>query len=466
LRTSQLVLITVALGVFVVGLSRGIVGALFGLVLAAGIGAIVLTPVAGRTLEQWVPIVAHFRRRSQRTMATSAERLAQEAANGAARLPALGDVSITGVQVNEGAEAAVIHDGPAAVAVLAVHGTSFALLDEDERGRRVMGWGQALSALARPGSAVDRVQWLVRVLPDTGNALQRYWRGSHFPAGDVESRRRAARSYLELIAAAGPVTQAHECYLAVRLDQRRARRAVAQAGNGRTGAATVLIRELASVSDRLDRAGLQVAGALPPRGLARVLRTAYELRSLDPIDRRVGDDAGVAAHAAGPVATASQWAAFRSDDAWHATYWIAEWPRLDVAADFLAPLLLRPSCRRTLSLVAEPVDPRRAARQIAAARTADLANASMRARIGQLTTERHHAEAEQTNRREAELVAGHGEFRFVGYLTVSACTRELLEEGCGEVEHAAHQSYLEIRRLYGQQRQAFLYTLPLARGLR
>ena len=46
---------------------------------------------------------------------------------------------------------------------------------------------------------------------------------------------------------------------------------------------------------------------------------------------------------------------------WHATYWIAEWPRIDVGPDFLAPLLLGP-LRRSVSVVMEPVSPARAVR--------------------------------------------------------------------------------------------------------
>ena len=41
-----------------------------------------------------------------------------------------------------------------------------------------------------------------------------------------------------------------------------------------------------------------------------------------------------------------------------------------------------------------------------------------------------------------------------------------LEDACGQVEQAAHRAFLELRRLYGQQDEAFTFTLPLARGLR
>lgn len=69
-------------------------------------------------------------------------------------------------------------------------------------------------------------------------------------------------------------------------------------------------------------------------------------------------------------------------------------------------------------------------------------------------------------RREAELAAGHGEVRLSGFVTVSGRDREDLRRGCAEVlEHAA-RARLQLRRLYGQQAEAFTFTLPLGRGLR
>lgn len=58
-------------------------------------------------------------------------------------------------------------------------------------------------------------------------------------------------------------------------------------------------------------------------------------------------------------------------------------------------------------------------------------------------------------------VAGHGDYRFTGYLTVTAPTLVELGNACGEVEQAAHQSLLELRRLYGEQDAAFAAALPL-----
>jgi len=59
------------------------------------------------------------------------------------------------------------------------------------------------------------------------------------------------------------------------------------------------------------------------------------------------------------------------------------------------------------------------------------------------------------------------EYRFTGYVTVTAETEAELEDACAQVEQAAVRSVLEVRRVYGEQDQAFIAgALPLARGVR
>jgi hypothetical protein len=70
------------------------------------------------------------------------------------------------------------------------------------------------------------------------------------------------------------------------------------------------------------------------------------------------------------------------------------------------------------------------------------------------------------SRREQELADGHADVRFSGYITVTADNPEALAEACGEVEHAAGQSRLELQRCDGEQELTFSYTLPMGRGLK
>jgi len=165
-----------------------------------------------------------------------------------------------------------------------------------------------------------------------------------------------------------------------------------------------------------------------------------------------------------PMGTEVGWDAVRTDGTWHATYWVSEWPRVDVHPDFLGPLLFAP-LRRTLSMVMEPVDPARAARQVAQARTAGLADGELRRRNGFLNSARHTRERQSVDERDIELADGHAQFRYSGYLGVTADTRDELVVACAALEQAAGQARLEVKRLYGQQDGALLCLLPLGRGL-
>ena len=150
---------------------------------------------------------------------------------------------------------------------------------------------------------------------------------------------------------------------------------------------------------------------------------------------------------------------------WHATFWVAEWPRVEVGPDFLGPLLLGEG-RRSVSLIMAPVGSERAEREVRSARTADAADRELRARAGFLASARRQREADGVERREQELAEGHHDFRFSGYVTVSGPDTETLAAACAEVEHAAQSCRLELRRLYGRQLEALTWTLPLGRGLR
>ena len=81
-------------------------------------------------------------------------------------------------------------------------------------------------------------------------------------------------------------------------------------------------------------------------------------------------------------------------------------------------------------------------------------------------TAQDDAEIESLERRERELVRGHTEYRFTGWVTVTAHSDEALEAACAQVEQAAVRSALEIRRVFGEVDQAFLVGgLPLNEGV-
>jgi hypothetical protein len=436
------------------------VGGVVAILVLAATGVAACWHVAGRTPGAWVPVAASWlRRRGAQPERCDVAGVGTTLGGSARAAPpaALAGVHITAAPEVSGSPAmGVVRDVKAGtlLAMLAVRGRSFSLLDPTEKQRRLDAWGAVLAGLCRDGSPVHRVQWIERATPGERDGLRRYLEGSARPiggSGGVE----AAESYRELISGAGPVGQAHGSFVVLAIHLRKAARAARGFGRGQAGACGVLRRELRLLEGQLRNAEVVAA-----------YRSAIDPPRSTPPARPPGPDGAASAGLAWPMAGDEGWATWRADGAWHATYWIAEWPRIEVGPDFLSPLLLATSGYRAASVVLAPIPPARATREVEAARTADLADEKLRQKAGFLTTARRQREAEGVIRRESELADGHAEFRFSGYVTVSASSSTDLDAACAEVEQAARQSNLELRRLYGQQAEAFTWTLPLARGLR
>jgi hypothetical protein len=469
LRAGQICLIGLGIAGLVAALSSAF--PLAGLVVLFGSLAAAFLPVAGRNADLWAPITTAFwfrRLTGGRQWRNDACRLGHIDGEPAwptlpAHLRALRIVDVAGD--GAGAPFGVVVDGPTYTAVLGVRPEAFALCDSGEQARRLAGWGGILAGVAREGSPISRLQWVERTAPADASELIRAARGE-LAVGDDHP---LAQDYLELLFEAGPATQAHETFLAVQVDRRRAARLIRAAGGGDEGAVAVLRREVATLVSNLGGVDVAVTGLLQTRALSRAIRLAFDPGARAGLARRAAldpDHAGVAPAAAWPAVIDEQWGCLRADDAFHATFWVEEWPRIPVRPDFLSPLLLGSRSTRTVSLTVESVPPGRAARQVEAARTADLADEELRRRGGFLSSARRRRQAEGVARREEELADGHADCRFSGYVTVSAPDPDALEDACGEVEQLAQQCRLQLTRLRGQQAEAFTWTLPLCRGLR
>jgi hypothetical protein len=394
-------------------------------------GALATVPVAGRTGDEWLPVAVCWAAR-------------RGAPGGRRRMGALRDLRLLHAGWHD---MGVLHDRAARTltAALSLRGGSFALLGPDEQDRRIGAWSSVLSSLAREGSPVHRLQWVAASLPDDGEGVRSYRAAEGVP--DAASA--CASSYEALLSDMDSHTSAHDVVLAVQV---RLTKSV------ETGCAT-LAREVGSLVRLLGGADLGVDAVLTVDDLARQLRRTYE----PTVDRaRAGSSWS---RDPWPMAMEESWFSVRVDAMVHATFWVAEWPRIEVRSDFLAPLLLG-SARSAFAVVMQPLGPDVAVRKVEASRTADLADAELRRRGGFVSTARHRRESEVLARREAELAEGHASFRYSGYVTVSASNDEELVTACDAVQHAAGQSRLALRRLYGDQASAYACTLPLCRGLR
>ena len=160
----------------------------------------------------------------------------------------------------------------------------------------------------------------------------------------------------------------------------------------------------------------------------------------------------------------ARFGALRVTDRSVVTWWVAEWPRHDVTAELLAPLLLADH-HRTVAVVMEPVRPSAALRRAAAAKTSQVADAEIRRRAGFLADRSQQRRGAHVAEREAELVDGHGSLRLAGFLAVEVAEDEDLDGVVAETELAAAQARLVLRRLQGDHSRGLVATLPLCAGL-
>ncbi|GHF47795.1 hypothetical protein GCM10010218_31520 [Streptomyces mashuensis] len=357
-------------------------------------------------------------------------------------------------------------------AICRVSFPGLALVDTDKQNARVKAWAAYLRSLCKEGGAITRVSVHQRSLPDDGAAL-RGWTERHL---SPEAPAQAVQALEELMAGAGPTATVRETYLAVTLSSSRARLAIKGAGGGQIGAAAVLVREVQAMHSSLSSAGLQVLEWLTPRGVAQAIRTAYDPEAQLMLSSRntsaenpewTGTPRGVDPALAGPAAAESGWGLYRHDGAWTVSYQVRGFPKSEVYATFLQPLLRpRANARRSMSLVYEPVGPAKARQELAREKTKRDTARRFRAKTGRAESEDERLEAMTARAQDMARASGHGVVRLTAMLAVTVTDLDQLETACAELQADASDAGLELRRVWGAQDSAFaVAALPLGQGL-
>ncbi|WP_326777077.1 SCO6880 family protein [Streptomyces sp. NBC_01445] len=461
LSAPQLIVVAVTgLLLLAVLLSAGVTGALNLIPLWALVLAAVFMRHRGRSLADWAPIVFRYalrRFRGQLIWLTRPSTRPQR--EGLLHLP--GTAASLRVATSPDGRFGAVHDPHEGTltAVVKVSSRAFALLDPATQTSNVSGWGRTLAALARTGH-IARVQVLERTVPDSGDALHRYW-NQH---GDTHSPL-AGPIYRDLLAAAGPAAAPHEAYVALALDLKAARRLINQAGGGLTGGFAVLAQLTSTFDQAARNSGLMPSNWLTATEIAAVIRTAYDPKASAALDQWSASGHPQAdPAAAGPVVLVEKADRIHTDSAHHATFWIENWPRIETSPGFLHQLLFTSGVRRTLSLTYEPKGLDSALKDVQRKKATVIADAAERARKGQVDSEEDSVEYADIKQRERQLIAGHADVALTGLLTVSADSDEQLNAACAAIETAAVAALIDLRPLTWQQAEAFTNAaLPLAR---
>ncbi|WP_085955601.1 SCO6880 family protein [Kribbella catacumbae] len=338
------------------------------------------------------------------------------------------------------------------IAVARIEGPAHLLQNSDEQERRVTAYGRMIAGLCQ-GNRIARAQILERTLPDPGDEV-----GAWAKKRNVDPTTPAGAIYTELLNRAAPAAARHETLFAFAVNLDAVSREVRKHGGGITGAVAVLESEARAFQTSLSSAGV-IGSWLAADDLAMSLRLAFDPAMVRGSKVLEGAEAG-------PLAIDADWDLLRTDSSFHRVYVISEWPRVRTTPSFLSPLLLKPGIRRTFTLVLQPIPMAKALRDARRHQVERITDRATRKRIGQLETEEDRQQDADVAQRERDLAAGHGDVRWLGLVVVSADDEEKLDDACMEIEIAATQALLDLRRLVGQQADGFLAgALPFGIGL-
>jgi hypothetical protein len=373
----------------------------------------------------------------------------------------------------------VWRDGTAYVVVLRITAPATALRDFAEQEALTSIWGDLLSSSGVEGSPVERIGWLAHTAPDDGADAAAWLRDHADPTvglvGSPETEGELDlspvwRSYREVGDAVGSTAAARDLLAVVRVQPDRARnrlRGVKGREARAAAAAELSVIEAERIGHRLIELGCH-AELYKPDALAAIVRTTF-----DPTARgqlawwraATGEaDAGVSpASGMWPLSHDEPADHVRTDGGFHRVAWIEEWPTIPVGVTWLHPLLLPSTCNRTVTMVMEPVATYTAARAAHRARASAESDAEVLQRRGFRPTARAERTLAAAEQREHELVDGHRDMRFAGYVCVTATSIDGLEDAWATTVHDAGRARLRLRPLHGEHWPAMAAALPIGR---
>ena len=422
-------------------------------VLIGLVGASVsLAPWSGRPLLGWIaPAAGHLVRRAHGTHRYTQRPQFAPKGEPARLAPGISPRPVTLLPLqDDGCEAVGLlkHGrGSDRTVVLEVVSTGrFGLLDATSQDSEIARWSRALTALLTD-PAVRTVQWLTHTRPDTRTVTGPG--GEPLEAGYVigPSAPELSADYAELVQHVHRQAMQQRQLLALTL------RVPSRDGDDVRpvlGATRAVATALLS-ADLLSR-------PLNPAQLGTALR-----QLLDPAleDHGQREDPASWSH----LSIREQWTHCRTDDTVHRAFAVTGWPRLELPADWLAPLLHDPpvpATARTLSLHVRAVAPAVAARRARALAAKAHLDETDRTRLGFTPAATDHLTAQDAAATEDELLAGYRMTDLSAVLVITAPDLPALDDACRQLLATTAAQHLDLRVLHGQHRQALASALPLA----
>jgi hypothetical protein len=334
-------------------------------------------------------------------------------------------------------------------AVISVSGGDrFVFSGPDEQAAQIFSWGEVLKSMASEGSGLRRLQWVERATPQP-STVQEDW--ANAAMRDVSATEWA--DYQSLQAAIGTAAIHHDVYLGaqVETDVGKEVDVLAEAAG-----------ELAQLCEQLTSIGLRPT-PLSRREIAAVMRQWADPTALERL--ALWGEGSIPTSGAGPAARLVGYDTLQTDGYVHRVGQIAAWPRIDVATEWMYPLLSTalPGSVRTVSMHLEAVSTEQAFAEVRDARTTGGMAQRKRDEKGIITTEEEERRVDEARSRERELTRGFRQHRIAGLVMVSSPDAETAGRAWRQAERKAVECHLDLREMHARGHEAWAATLPLCR---
>ncbi|MDX2377606.1 hypothetical protein M4I32_12425 [Microbacterium sp. LRZ72] len=365
------------------------------------------------------------------------------------------------------------HDRSVSVtAELEVQG--FLMKDSPERYDLAQQWAQVLATFTQR-VGIKRVTLQERTTPTTVRAARDHFDDSAHRSG-IDDSAAVTVNYRQVMDASERFAVAHRNYLTLTFDLVALGPQVRALGGGQPAIVALAHVEAGNVADALRAARITVRRWLTSRDIASLARTAFDPEFLSTVQNRDAEQIGVALNAIGPMyleEPRGRNGVVITDSGIHTTLWVHEWPRSDAPVGFISPLVFArhpvsgDAVTHIFSIVLTPVPVNKALKRIREEKKVWRGNEKLRAKRGADGSAADEADWLALEKQEDELVAGHGEFRYGAYLTITAADDESLEQSLAGARNSLSRAGMEAQILYCQQAEALLVNaLPLGVGMK
>jgi hypothetical protein len=159
-----------------------------------------------------------------------------------------------------------------------------------------------------------------------------------------------------------------------------------------------------------------------------------------------------------------RWKQVQIDATTHRCYHVVEWPRSEVPPAWTADLLLALPVTRTVCVVLEPVALRASRRSVQRQAAKLDSDEEQRRRVGFRVGAEQEATRDELASRERELVAGHPEFDYSGFVVLSADDPAEFDELEAQARSVAAAAGVELAACHGRQAESLAMVLPVPLG--